>query len=369
MTDPHIATSAARAHAVELLLAHVAQAYAPAVFASSFGAEDMVLLDLIARGPPADPRLHARHRPAAAGDARPDRPLARPLWHRHRGLLAADATPSQSFVREHGINAFYDSVALRTAMLQHPQERAAESRARRQGRLDHRPAPRARRSRARRSRSRSSTRRTACPSSIRSPTGARTTSGTTCARVGVPYNALHDHGYPSIGCAPCTRAVAAGRGRARRTLVVGARRSARNAAAPAPAESQRATRARWSHERARARIDARPAPPDAATRPARRCPTTSTGSSPKRSTSCAKSPASARTRRCSSPAARIRSCCCGSPRRRSVPGRFPFPLLHIDTGHNFPEVIAFRDARAAELGERLIVRSVEDSIAQRPRAS
>jgi sulfate adenylyltransferase subunit 2 len=44
------------------------------------------------------------------------------------------------------------------------------------------------------------------------------------------------------------------------------------------------------------------------------------------------------------------------------PGRFPFPLLHIDTGHNFPEVIAFRDRRAAELGERLIVRTVEDSI-------
>jgi sulfate adenylyltransferase subunit 2 len=46
------------------------------------------------------------------------------------------------------------------------------------------------------------------------------------------------------------------------------------------------------------------------------------------------------------------------------PGRFPFPLLHIDTGHNFPEVIAFRDARAAELGERLIVRGVEGSIAR-----
>ncbi len=45
------------------------------------------------------------------------------------------------------------------------------------------------------------------------------------------------------------------------------------------------------------------------------------------------------------------------------PGRFPFPLLHVDSGHNFPEVIAFRDARVAELGERLIVRSVEDSIA------
>ena len=44
------------------------------------------------------------------------------------------------------------------------------------------------------------------------------------------------------------------------------------------------------------------------------------------------------------------------------PAGFPFPLLHIDTGHNFPEVIAFRDARATQLGERLIVRSVEDSI-------
>jgi sulfate adenylyltransferase subunit 2 len=44
------------------------------------------------------------------------------------------------------------------------------------------------------------------------------------------------------------------------------------------------------------------------------------------------------------------------------PGKFPFPLVHIDTGHNFDEVIAFRDARVAELGERLIVGSVEDSI-------
>jgi sulfate adenylyltransferase subunit 2 len=46
------------------------------------------------------------------------------------------------------------------------------------------------------------------------------------------------------------------------------------------------------------------------------------------------------------------------------PGRFPFPLLHIDTGHNYSEVIAFRDERATELGERLIVRSVEDSMAR-----
>ena len=44
------------------------------------------------------------------------------------------------------------------------------------------------------------------------------------------------------------------------------------------------------------------------------------------------------------------------------PGRFPFPLVHIDTGHNYDEVLAFRDRRAAELGEKLIVRTLEDSI-------
>ncbi|GAC1357705.1 MAG: sulfate adenylyltransferase subunit CysD [Variovorax sp.] len=43
-------------------------------------------------------------------------------------------------------------------------------------------------------------------------------------------------------------------------------------------------------------------------------------------------------------------------------GRIPFPLLMIDTGHNFPEVTAFRDARAQELGAELIVRNVEDSM-------
>jgi sulfate adenylyltransferase subunit 2 len=44
------------------------------------------------------------------------------------------------------------------------------------------------------------------------------------------------------------------------------------------------------------------------------------------------------------------------------PGRFPFPLMHIDTGHNFPEAIDFRDRRVAELGERLVIASVQESI-------
>ncbi len=44
------------------------------------------------------------------------------------------------------------------------------------------------------------------------------------------------------------------------------------------------------------------------------------------------------------------------------PGRFPFPIMHIDTGHNFPEVIEFRDRIVEELGERLLVASVQRSI-------
>jgi sulfate adenylyltransferase subunit 2 len=58
------------------------------------------------------------------------------------------------------------------------------------------------------------------------------------------------------------------------------------------------------------------------------------------------------------------------------PGRFPFPIMHVDTGHNFPEVIEFRDRLISHLGERLIVASVQDSIdagrvveEQGPRAS
>ena len=44
------------------------------------------------------------------------------------------------------------------------------------------------------------------------------------------------------------------------------------------------------------------------------------------------------------------------------PARFPFPIMHIDTGHNFPEVLEFRDRRVADLGEHLMVASVQESI-------
>jgi sulfate adenylyltransferase subunit 2 len=44
------------------------------------------------------------------------------------------------------------------------------------------------------------------------------------------------------------------------------------------------------------------------------------------------------------------------------PGKFPFPVMHVDTGHNFPEVVEFRDRRVAEPGERLVIASVQESI-------
>ncbi len=44
------------------------------------------------------------------------------------------------------------------------------------------------------------------------------------------------------------------------------------------------------------------------------------------------------------------------------PARIPFPLVHVDTGHNFQEVLAFRDQRVAELGARLVIGSVQDDI-------
>lgn len=47
------------------------------------------------------------------------------------------------------------------------------------------------------------------------------------------------------------------------------------------------------------------------------------------------------------------------------PGRFPFPLVHIDTGHNFPEALDFRDSLVNEIGEKLIVRQVADTIAKK----
>ena len=48
-----------------------------------------------------------------------------------------------------------------------------------------------------------------------------------------------------------------------------------------------------------------------------------------------------------------------------TPGKIPFPLVHIDTGHNFPEALSFRDKLAAQVNAKLVVRKVEDTIRER----
>ncbi len=52
-------------------------------------------------------------------------------------------------------------------------------------------------------------------------------------------------------------------------------------------------------------------------------------------------------------------------RKAFAPGKIPFPLVHIDTGHNFPEALAFRDQLAKEVNANLVVRKVEDTIKQK----
>src|SRR5256714_9563366 len=49
-------------------------------------------------------------------------------------------------------------------------------------------------------------------------------------------------------------------------------------------------------------------------------------------------------------------------RKAFWPASVPFPVMHVDTGHNFPEVIAYRDETVADLGVRLVVASVQESI-------
>ena len=52
-------------------------------------------------------------------------------------------------------------------------------------------------------------------------------------------------------------------------------------------------------------------------------------------------------------------------RKAFAPGKIPFPLVHIDTGHNFPEALAYRDQLASDVNARLVVRHVEDTIRQK----
>ena len=145
----------------------------------------------------------------------------------------------------------------------------------------------------------------------------------------LPYNPLHDQGYSSIGCAPCTLP------------------GMRDARAVGRQREDRVRHCTWDH-----------------------------------AVSVAERPQLSHLRALESEAIHVmrevaaefeRPVLLFSGGKDSIvllrlaekafrPGPFPFPLMHVDTGHNFPEVIEFRDRRVAELGERLIVASVQESI-------
>jgi phosphoadenosine phosphosulfate reductase len=197
-----------RVAALEACLRGIERDYTPAVFASSFGAEDMVLTDLIARfslkieiftldtG-----RLpEETHQLMAAVEDR---------YHIKVRTFFPATSEVERYVRTRGTNAFYDSVALRKECCSirkvEPLRRALQ---------DKRAWITGMR------REQSATRKDLQESAYDLDHGLQKFSpllGWSNDDVwayiranGVPYNTLHDRGYPSIGCAPCTRAVKAG---------------------------------------------------------------------------------------------------------------------------------------------------------------
>lgn len=209
MTDKEIdAALLDRIDAAAGVLRDIERHYRPAALASSFGAEDMVLTDLVCRHAPgiaiftldtgrlneATHRLHQRVR-AHYG-------IEIETWY-------PDTRALEAFVRGNGINAFYDSVALRKGCCEirkvEPLRRALAGR-------------RAWITGLRRAQS--VTRSAVAGQEHDAVHGLEKFNplvGWSEQDVwryirarGVPYNGLHDRGYPSIGCAPCTRAIAAG---------------------------------------------------------------------------------------------------------------------------------------------------------------
>ena len=208
ITPELTASVAAKTQAVNTRLADIAANWSPVTFANSLGAEDMVLTDLIVRET-LDIEifsLDTGRLPAETYDL-----MGR--LRRHYGLTPNVYYPRhelvEAYAREHGINAFYESVELRKACCHarkvEPLQRAlAGKRAWITGLRAEQAAT-----------------RSGLP--LREFDAANGlekfnplsdwTEREVWAYIhanGVPYNKLHDQGYPSIGCAPCTRAIGAG---------------------------------------------------------------------------------------------------------------------------------------------------------------
>jgi phosphoadenosine phosphosulfate reductase len=190
------------------LLRHAAETHAPVSLASSFGAEDMVLIDLIARAklPIGVFTLDTGRLPAETHDLI-DR--VRDTYGIEIDVYFPEAAALEPFVRTHGVNAFYESTQLR--------ERCCDIR---------KAQPLARALVGKRAwitglrRAQSVTRREIAVEERDAAHGiakfnpladwSRDDVWSYLKAHRVPYNALHDRGYASIGCAPCTRAIEPG---------------------------------------------------------------------------------------------------------------------------------------------------------------
>ena len=192
----------------ETLLASIAEDFAPAVFASSLAAEDMVLTDLILRNKLPigifsleTGRLHAET--LAMLDRISD------TYGSEIELFKPDTTAVLNYVTEHGVNAFYDSVEMRKECCRirkvEPLNLAlANKKAWITGQR----------------RAQSSTRAELAMQEEDAAHAMQKFNPLTdwseddvwhyIRSNNVPYNALHDKGYPSIGCEPCTRAIVPG---------------------------------------------------------------------------------------------------------------------------------------------------------------
>ena len=197
-----------RVAALVVTLTEIATRHAPAVLASSFGAEDMVLLDVIARH-----QLPIGVLTLDTGRLHEETYALIDTARRRYGVPIDVYTPDtaklQGFVREHGVNAFYDSVEMRRGCCavrkSEPLARAlAGKRAWITGQR----------------RAQSVTRTDIAVEEFDALHGlakfnpladwSEEDVWSYLRANGVPYNALHDRGFPSIGCAPCTRAVKPG---------------------------------------------------------------------------------------------------------------------------------------------------------------
>jgi len=208
ITPELAASTAAKADATRALLADIASQWSPAAFANSLGAEDMVLTDLIVRA-----KLPVEIFSLDTGRLPAETYELMDKVDQHYGLKLKVYFPQaeevESYVRQHGINAFYDSATLRKACCYarkvEPLRRAlAGKRAWITGMRAEQAA----------TRGQLATQEYDQGNGLEKFNPLASWSNkevwTYIKQHAVPYNALHDKFYPSIGCAPCTRAVSPG---------------------------------------------------------------------------------------------------------------------------------------------------------------